>query len=383
MNRPARILICCVGTLMALGTVMIFSILGARGSSLAVGVHYLFKHLIWVAIAAGGFFVASRVDYRLLRRFALPVALIVLLLLVMVLLPQFGTHKFGARRWLRMGPIGFQPSEAAKLALIVVLAAIFSGGWAERPRGLLAALGVVALTSALVLAEKDFGTCALLGMLGFMVIIAAGGAVLPTLGTGALGAGGLAFLLTRSPTRMARVLAFLDPWAHQDAAGYQALQSLTALGSGGLVGRVGMQKLFFLPQAETDFIYAVVGEELGLLGALGVLAIFLVIVRQGMRISEAAPDAFGRIAAFGITAMIALQALMHIAVVTVSMPTKGIALPFVSSGGSALFMGLVGVGILINIAQHCPAEAFAAESVKRPRRAGGFTRRSVEVGAEL
>ena len=360
MKRPADILLCCVSTLLALGTVMIFSIIAARGSSLEVGIHYLVKHLIWVGIGLAGLLIARRLDYHVLQRFWWLIALGGFVLLVAVLVPGLGTYKFGARRWLRLGPVGIQPSEVGKLAMLVALGGLavrFENRMRASWRGVALMLGVVGVTSALVLAEPDFGTSALLGILGMMMILVAGAPIFPIMGAAGVGAGMLTFLLSRSPTRWARIIAFLNPWAHRQGVGYQAIQSLIRLGSGGLFGRTGTGKLFFLPQADTDFILAIIGEELGLAGTLGVLLLFLLIIRQGMKISKAAPDTFGRLLAFGITAMIALQALIHIAVVTVSMPTKGIALPFVSSGGSSLLISLTTVGILTNIARQSPVNA--------------------------
>ena len=323
----------------------------------------------------GGFLLARRLDYHLLQRYWWVIAVTSLVLLVAVLVPGVGTFKNGARRWFRFGPIGFQPSELAKPAMLVALCAMVVrlGGKLRDPfRWLLPCMAVIGLASGLVLMGPDFGTAALIGLLGTLLILAAGARIVPIAATGVVGVGAMAFLISRSPTRMARILAFLDPWKHQEGAGYQAIHSLVALGSGGLLGREGMQKLFWLPEADTDFILAIIGEELGLLGTLGVLFIFLLIIRQGMRISEAAPDPFGRLLAFGITAMIASQAIIHIAVVTVSMPTKGIALPFISSGGSALLTSMTAVGVLTNIARQATervscGEAACAETTRIER----------------
>lgn len=369
MKRSADILFCCVCTLLALGTVMVFSIISARGSTMGVGIHYLLKHLLWVGLALGGFFLARRIDYRLLQRYWWVIALGAGILLLAVLVPGIGTYKNGARRWIRLGPVGVQPSEIAKLGMIIVLSALavrHSTRVKEFRRGFLPLVSVMGLTAVLVFAEHDFSTAALLGLLGALILIAAGVRLTPLLGAGLLGSGAMAFLISRSPTRSTRILAFLDPWKYADSAGYQPLHSLMALGSGGLIGRAGMQKVFWLPEADTDFILAIIGEELGLVGTLGILCIFLLIIRQAMKISEAAPDEFGRLVAFGISALIALQALIHIAVVTVSMPTTGIALPFVSSGGSGLLVSMAAIGILANIARQARATDTATEPKRAP-----------------
>ena len=370
MRRTTGIILCCVGTLLALGAVMEFSILSARASSLPVGVKYLVKHVIWIGIGLVGLWIASRVDYRWLERKRWLIGLAGLILLVAVLIPGIGTKRFGARRWIRFGPVGFQPSEVAKLALLVtVCGMVAKSGEKIRDfrRGFLPCMAVVGTASALILLEPDFGTAVLVGAIGMLVILAGGARLWPIAAGAGLGGAAVSVMIWHSPARLARVFAFLDPWKHQDGAGYQVIHSLTALASGGLFGRTGMQKRFFLPAADTDFVLSIIGEEFGLLSTLGVLFLFVVLIWQGMRISERAPDAFGGLLAFGITNMIALQALIHIAVVTASMPTKGIALPFVSSGGSSIMISLVSVGILLNIASHVsPGEPAVIPSTEMP-----------------
>ncbi len=295
----------------------------------------------------------------------------------MVLLPGVGTERNGARRWLRVGPVGFQPSEPAKIALLIAVAAL-AAARGERMKefraGFLPAMGIVGAAVGLILLEPDFGTAALVGAIGMVVALAGGVAPLPVAGVGLLGAAGGGFLIWQSPARLARVFAFLDPWAHREAAGYQVIHSLLSLGSGGLLGRglgAGHQKLYFLPEADSDFVFAVIGEEFGLLGTLVVIFLFVALVRQGMRISATAPDLFGKLLAFGITTLIALQALIHIAVVTGSMPTKGITLPFVSSGGSSLVVVMAAVGILMNIGRRRGKRRAADERALSPSLAGG------------
>ena len=363
MRRETGILLCCVGTLLALGAVMEFSILSTRGSALAVGIRYLVKHIVWIVVAAGGLLAMWQLDYRWLKRKHRLIGVAALVLLVAVLVPFIGTQVNGARRWIRFGPIGFQPSEIAKLALLVTvcgMAARLGENIRDLRRGFLPCMAVVALASALILAEPDFGTAMLVGAIGTLVILVAGGPVFPVVAASALGLGGMSFLILKSPQRLARIFAFLAPWKYRDGTAYQLIQSLMSLGSGGIFGRgpgASVQKLYFLPEPDTDFIFSIIGEEFGLIGTLGVILAFVIIIRQGMLISKNAADGFGGLLAFGITLMIALQALIHIGVVTGSMPTKGIALPFVSSGGSSLLVTMTGIGILMNIAsqQDVPA----------------------------
>ena len=363
MKRTNSILLCCAGTLLALGVVMVFSVISARATTVGVGVKYLAKHLLWAGIGLSGLLAMSRLNYRWLQKRHVLIGIVAAVLLVAVLVPGIGTKRNGARRWIRLGPVGFQPSEVAKLALLVTVSAMVAqrgSRMREFRAGFVPCIAVTAAAAVLIIAEPDFGTAALVGGVGTLLILAGGARFEPIAAAGAVGLGTLSFLVWQSPSRLVRIFAFLDPWKHKDAAGYQVIQSLTALGSGGLVGRTGMQKLYFLPESDTDFIFSIIGEQFGLIGAVAVILLFVIITRQGMLISERAPDAFGGLLALGITAMIALQAIMHIAVVTASIPTKGIALPFVSSGGSSLVVCMVGIGMLMNIASQ------AREGVREP-----------------
>jgi cell division protein FtsW len=363
MNKTSGIVLCCVATLLALGAVMVYSVISSKASTLEIGTWYLMKHLLWVTTGVVAMLALSRVDYHRYERWVWPVAIAAGVLLVLVLAPGIGTLKNGARRWLRFGPVGFQPSEVAKIALIVVVAAMCArrGEKMREYSNMALCMAVVLVASALIVLEPDFGTAALVGGIGTLMVLTAGAPLLPVGVVGALATAGAATLIWHSPARADRVLAFLNPWTHDGRAAYQVQHSLIALGSGGITGRGlggGQQKIFFLPEPDTDFIFAITGEELGLIGALVVLAVFVVLVRQGMKISARARDPFGALLAFGVTVMIAIQALMHVAVVTASMPTKGIALPFVSSGGSSIVISLIGIGILLSVsAQGREAEA--------------------------
>jgi len=369
VKRTNGILMCCVGTLLALGLVMVFSIISARATTVGVGVKYLAKHLLWAGIGLTGLLVMSRLNYRWLQKRHVLIGIVAAVLLVAVLVPGIGTERNGARRWIRLGPVGFQPSELAKLALIVMASAMVAKRgkrMREFRAGFVPCMAVTVAASALIIAEPDFGTAALVGGIGTLLILAGGARFRPIAAAGAVGLGALSLLVWQSPARLARIFAFLDPWKYKDGAGYQVIQSLTALGSGGLVGRTGMQELYFLPEPDTDFILSIIGEQFGLIGTVAVILLFVIITRQGMRISERAPDAFGALLALGITAMIALQAIMHIAVVTASMPTKGIALPFVSSGGSSLVVSMAGIGMLMNIASQSREGARQTNSEQNP-----------------
>jgi cell division protein FtsW len=289
------------------------------------------------------------------QRLALPLLVGTVALLVIVLLPQFGTEVNGARRWLRWGGWSFQPSELAKLAVICYLASYAARHDARVRdfwRGLLPPVLICGLIIALVLVQPDLGTAAVIAALT-MVLLFVGRAKLVHLGGLILAAAPvLAVLIAASPYRRQRVLAFLNPWEDAQASGFQIVQSFLAMGSGGWWG-LGLgesrQKLFFLPEPHTDFIYSVIGEELGLVGCLIVLALFALLIWRGLLIASRAEEPFTRYLAVGLTAMIGLQALLHMAVVTGLLPTKGLTLPLLSYGGSSLVVDLAAVGMLVAI----------------------------------
>jgi cell division protein FtsW len=300
---------------------------------------------------------ALRTDYRRLEKFVLPFLGLSVLLLVLVLLPGLGVSVNGSRRWLRLGPLSFQPAELAKLALVVYLAAFLArkrDELGEFWRGMVPPLAVGGTLAALVLAQPDLGSCLTLLVLTVGLLFLAGAPTrsLALLVGPALSLAALAVWL--APYRMRRVFAFLDPWQDPRGSGFQIIQSWLALGGGGLTGRgIGesKQKLFYLPEAHTDFIFAVLGEELGFLGAAAVVVLFAVLVWRGLRIGIRAADPFGAYLALGITVLVATQTLVNLGVVTGMLPTKGLPLPFLSFGGSALLMTMLATGMLLNISQ--------------------------------
>jgi len=328
---------------------------------------YLFvtKQVMWAAFGLALLSVVMRVDYRTYRNERLIWALlgVVGTLLVAVL---FSREVNGTRRWFAVGGFGIQPSELAKLAAIFFTAFILERRL-HRINEVRYALAPIALITGgllgLILLEPDFGTAvSLLAVVGVMVF-AAGLSYRYLVGAVVLMVPALAIILIQEPYRVQRLLAFLNPWADPLGAGFQIIQSLIAVGTGGVFGKglmEGVQKLFYLPEPHTDFIYAVIAEETGLLGSLVILACFAVIAWRGMRTSLLAPDSFGSFLAIGITMMLVLQAFVNISVVLGMLPTKGIPLPLVSAGGSSLLINLVGVGVLLNISQHSASETGAA-----------------------
>ena len=318
---------------------------------------FLIKQAMWSALGLATLAIVMRVDYRTYRQ--PPFIWVGLGLAVVGLVAVlFSTPINGTRRWFGYGGIGVQPSELAKLAVIVFTAALLERRMhrINELRYSLVPVGVVtAIVVLLVLMEPDFGTAAcILAVVGLMVFAA--GLDWRYLAFSAAAAIPLAWLVLMSADyRRRRLLAFLNPWDDPLGDGFQIIQSMIAVGTGGTFGKglmEGVQKLFYLPEPHTDFIYAVIGEEFGLIGTTLVLAAFVVIAWRGLRIAGRAPDSFGSFLAIGVTGMVAVQALVNMSVVLGLMPTKGIPLPFVSAGGSSLVINLIGIGILLNLSQH-------------------------------
>ena len=328
---------------------------------------YMFvtKQIMFAAVGIAVVSVIMRVDYRTYRddRFIWGLLGLVAVMLVAVL---FARPVNGTRRWVAMGGFGIQPSEMAKLAAILFTALILERrrhrinelSYALLPIGI-----IVGGLTGLILLEPDFGTAvSLLAATGVMVF-AAGVSYRYLFGTLLLALPTLYVVLIQAEYRRRRLLIFMDPWSDPLGDGFQIIQSLIAVGTGGVFGKGlmnGVQKLFYLPEPHTDFIYSVIAEETGLIGASVVLLCFCVIAWRGMRAALRAPDSFGAFLALGITMMLVLQAFVNISVVLGLMPTKGIPLPLVSSGGSSLLINLLGVGVLLNISQHAHEETGAA-----------------------
>jgi len=320
------------------------------------------KQCAWAFVAFLAMLFFANLDYHRLQKLAFPALLVSLGLLSAVLHPKIGTVAYGARRWIRFGEgIGVQPSEFAKVALILFIAAYLSRK--ERSgkfvTGFLVPMGLAALVFVLILKEPDFGTGLLIGAVVLGLVLLSGARIIYAVLAAALTIPGLAYLILSSGYRRQRFLAFLDPWKYSRGIGYHITQSLIALGSGGLTG-VGIgasqQKFYYLPQAPTDFVFAILGEELGFFGASLVVILFLGFVWLGMRVAASARDRFGFLLASGVTLLIGLQAAINIAVVSGSVPTKGLSLPFIGYGGSSLFFTMAGVGMLLNVASQAPEE---------------------------
>ena len=323
---------------------------------------FLTKQALWSVLGLAVLGVAMRVDYRTYRNEAFIWCLLALVLLMLVAV-LFSAPVNGTRRWFGVGGFGIQPSELAKVACVFFTALMLERrmhriddlSYSLLPIGL-----IIGLVVALILLQPDFGTSMSLALVVAVMVFAAGLHYRYFVGLALVALPAIYLVLVAAPYRRRRLLAFWDPWADPLGDGFQIIQSLVAVGTGGVFGRGlmgGVQKLFYLPEPHTDFIYAVIGEELGLVGATAILLCFCVIAWRGLRVSARAEDVFGSFVALGLTTMIAAQALVNISVVLGLIPTKGIPLPLVSFGGSSLLINLLGTGVLLNISQHESADA--------------------------
>lgn len=345
--------------LVLLGLIMILSA-SSVSSFTNYGSSFLFfkRQLLWVALGVVGFVVFSRFDYKRLKGVGYLLIVAAIALLVAVLVPGVGVTVGGSARWLGVGPLSFQPSELAKIALILFAADVFSrkseSSLDDLSHAVLPIVPVLAILAGLVMLQPDLGSTILIGSIGLGMILVAGA---PMRFVGTLGGAGLAMASVAAliePERRSRVMSFLDPWKDSLGDGYQTIQGLIAIGSGGWFG-VGLgasrQKWNYVPNAHTDYIFAILAEEMGLVGTFVVLGLFVALAYLGLRTARQAPDRFGMLLASGISIWIAVQAFVNIGVVTATLPMTGVPLPLVSFGGSSLVLTLIAVGVLTNIAR--------------------------------
>ncbi|HLV00469.1 MAG TPA: putative lipid II flippase FtsW [Acidobacteriota bacterium] len=361
MNRKIpydRTLILIVLSLVGFGLVMVFSASSVVSRELYGSPEsILTRQFLAMVVSLICMVVAMKVDYHLYEK-PLVLGLLFSLTLILLCLPLLGPGVNGAHRWINLGPVNFQPSELAKLVVILITAyfLVRQGGQIEKPnRGFLLYAMAIAAIFVLVLVEPDFGTSMSLALIAAFLLFLGGLQYRFYIGLGLLSIPAFYFLVYQIPYRRDRILSFLDPAADQYGSGYQILQSLIAVGSGGVTGQgfaAGTQKLYFLPEPHTDFIFAVIGEELGLLGCLALILLFMLLFWRGVRVSLRADTLFGTLVGLGIVSMMVFQAFINISVALSLLPTKGIPLPFISVGGSSIVVMLTGVGILLNISQH-------------------------------
>jgi cell division protein FtsW len=356
---PDFILFLTVLVLLSVGITMVFSstLWFATLPPFNDTFYFVRRQLVWALIGLFAMVIMMNYDYWRLKKWAGWLFLCGLLLLAIVLIPGVGIERLGARRWLNLGPLSFQPSEFVKLCMVIFI----SFGLSRRLHliqnfwsGAFPFLLLGGLTTGLVLIE-DLGTAVTIAGIVLIMLFAAGICFSHLLGMGMLGLGAVGLAIWQEPYRLRRLLAFLDPEKDPQGAGWHILNSLMSLGSGGLFGTglgQGHAKYLWVPERHTDFIFAIIGEELGFFGASFVILLFIMFIWRGLKIAITAPDSFGTLLATGIVAGIALQAIINIGVVTSSLPITGITLPFISFGGSSLVFTLSGVGILLNISRY-------------------------------
>ena len=342
--------------LATLGVLMVYSASAVYAAArLGDGLWFCKRQGMGVLAGLCAMLLAMKIGYRRMEKFAVPLLIVSLVLLGLVFVPGLGFAAGGARRWLRAGPISFQPSELAKIALVLWLARSLAKK-GERVRlfsvGFLPHLFVLGLFALLLLFEPDFGTTVVMACLTFALLFVAGARIVWLFALLLAAVPVVAVAIWRSPYRLQRVMTFLDPWKDARGHGYQTVESLLGFGAGGAFG-VGLgeshQKLFFLPAAHTDFILSIVGEELGFAGVACVLLLFVVLVVRGIKAAHAAPDAFGCYLALGLTLLFASSALVNAGMALALLPTKGMALPFLSYGVSSVLATMFGCGILLSV----------------------------------
>lgn len=358
-STPDFILVIVTFTLLALGLVMVYS-------ASAVWAQYKFndsfffakRQLLFAGLGFAAMYLTMNVDYWTWRKWAKPLLIVCFVLLLIVLIPGIGVERNGSRSWIGVGAFSIQPSEFIKLALIAFLAKFLS----EKQRyittikkGIAPSLSLVFFAFALIMLQPDLGTGTVMVGTCIVMIYIAGARIIHFAFLGLIGLVGFIGLVISAPYRMARITSFLDPWEDPLNSGFQIIQSLYAIGPGGLFG-LGLgesrQKFFYLPEPQTDFIFSILAEELGFIGGSFVILLFAMLLWRGIRIALGAPDLFGSFLAIGIISMIAIQVMINIGVVTGLMPVTGITLPFLSYGGSSLTIILMAVGVLLNISRY-------------------------------
>jgi cell division protein FtsW len=354
------ILLWIIGILVVFGVVMITSA-GTVYADIRYDDAYFFlkRQLVGVVLGIIGMFILSRIEYHRLRPLAAPAFLISLGFLVAILVPGVGTNAYGATRWINLGPVSFQPAEMVKLGMILYFSAWLSSrgtrGVARLAEGLLPFTAVVGVLTLLLLAQPDMGTLMIMVMISGVMFFVGGGNIPHILAMGGIGFVVFLLLIRSSEYRWNRLMVLLNPGMDPQGKGYHIAQALIAVGSGGIFG-LGLgnshQKFNYLPEPAGDSIFAIIGEELGLIGAGVVVLLFLALALRGFRIAGRIPDDFGRLLAVGLTSWIVLQAFVNMLAIIGLIPLTGVTLPFISYGGSSLLFSLAGMGILLNLSRY-------------------------------
>lgn len=358
-TNPDFLLIIVTVALLATGLLMVFS-----ASEIVAeykfndAFYFLKRQLLFAGLSVAAMFFVMRIDYWTWRAWAKTILVICFVLLVLVLIPGIGLERNGSRSWIGVGAFSIQPSEFIKMALIAYLAKFLSENQkyiTTFKKGMLPALALVFVAFGMIMLQPDLGTGTVMLGTCIIMIFVSGARIAHFVMLGLLGVGGFVALVLSAPYRIARITSFLDPWSDPQGKGFQIIQSLLAIGPGGLFG-MGLgeskQKFHYLPEPQNDFIFAILSEELGFIGGTFVLILFALLLWRGIRIALGAPDLYGSLLAVGIISMIAIQVMINISVVIGLIPVTGITLPFISYGGSSLTLMLVSVGVLLNISRH-------------------------------
>lgn len=358
-TTPDFILLIVTFSLLAVGMTMVYS-------ASAIWAEYKFddsfffakRQMLFAVVGMIAMFFIMNIEYWTWRNWAKVILIVCFVLLVLVLIPGIGNVRNGSRSWIGVGAFSVQPSEFMKLAMIAFLSKFLSEKQKQITsfkEGLLPSLGLVFTAFGLIMLQPDFGTGMVMVGTCIVMIFIAGAKIKHFVFLGLLGVAGIVGLIASAPYRMKRITSFMDPWQDPLGSGFQMIQSLYAIGPGGLFG-LGLgesrQKFFYLPEPQTDFIFAIIAEELGFIGGSFVLILFSLLLWRGVRVALGAPDLYGSLLATGIIAMIAIQVMINIGVVTGLMPVTGITLPFLSYGGSSLTLMLMAIGVLLNISRY-------------------------------
>ncbi|HEY2420519.1 MAG TPA: stage V sporulation protein E [Neobacillus sp.] len=358
-TNPDFILMIVTFTLLAIGLIMVYSASAVWAEDKFHDSFFFAKRqTLFAVVGIAAMFFIMNINYWTWRTWAKTILIVCFVLLVLVLIPGIGNERNGSRSWIGVGAFSIQPSEFMKLAMIAFLAKYLS----ERQKlitsfkkGLVPSLGLAFIAFAMIMLQPDLGTGTVMIGTCVVMIFIAGARISHFVFLGLLGAAGFIGLIASAPYRMERITSFLDPWQDPLGSGFQIIQSLYAIGPGGLFG-LGLgesrQKFFYLPEPQTDFIFAILSEELGFIGGSFILLLFSLLLWRGIRIALGAPDLFGSFLAVGIIAMVAIQVMINIGVVTGLMPVTGITLPFLSYGGSSLTLMLMAIGVLLNISRY-------------------------------
>ena len=352
------LLISVIIMLLIMGLVMVYSSSHIWAEyKYADQLFFIKRQLIFASLGIICMLFIMNIPYHFWKKYSKFILLICFILLIIVKIPGIGIVRGGAQSWIGVGAFSIQPSEFMKLGLIIFLASYLSTHQkyiTSFKKGFLPTIGLVFLAFGLIMLQPDLGTGVVLVLTCGLMIFIAGARLLHFFGLSIIGLAGFVFLIVSAPYRIQRITAFLDPWEDPLGNGFQIIQSLYAIGPGGLMG-IGLgkslQKYFYLPEPQTDFIFAILGEELGFIGGMVVIGLFMILFWRGIKIALEAPDQFGRYMAFGIVAMITIQVMINISVVIGLIPVTGITLPFLSYGGSSLTLILCSVGILLNISR--------------------------------